>query len=72
MTVLEANAEADAGQVWATRSFIARDTGKSSLYRHEVRRAATDAVREALDRVLGEARDVPARAPASSAAGLAR
>jgi putative two-component system protein, hydrogenase maturation factor HypX/HoxX len=63
VTVLEANAEPDAGQVWATRSFFVRDAGKSSLYRHEVRRAATEAVREALDRLLGDTRAVPASSP---------
>ena len=34
----------DGGDVWATRTFPTRAAGKSSLYRHEVRRAAVDAV----------------------------
>ena len=38
VTVLEANAEADAGAVWSSRSVRTRAAGKSSLYRHEVRR----------------------------------
>jgi hypothetical protein len=46
-----------------TRRFFVRDTGKSSLYRHEVRRAATEAVREAIDRLLGGTRAVPAFSP---------
>jgi putative two-component system protein, hydrogenase maturation factor HypX/HoxX len=52
VTVLEANGEYDAGRVWATRTFRMRKAGKSSLYRHEVRHAAIDAILEAVDRVL--------------------
>ena len=51
VTVLEAAAEVDAGDIWATRTFPTRDAGKSSLYRHEVRRAAVDAVVEAVTAV---------------------
>ena len=53
VTVLEANGEADAGDVWATRRFPTRDVGKSSLYRHEVRRAAIDALVEAVAKLAG-------------------
>jgi putative two-component system hydrogenase maturation factor HypX/HoxX len=52
VTVLEANGEVDAGDVWATRAFRMRAAGKSSLYRHEVRRAATDALLEAVLKVV--------------------
>ena len=56
VTVLEANGDFDAGDVWATRTFPMRETGKSSLYRHEVRRAAIDALVEAVTKVIaGEA-----------------
>jgi putative two-component system hydrogenase maturation factor HypX/HoxX len=55
VTVLEANGDPDAGDVWATRSFPIRDVGKSSLYRHEVRRAAIEAVTEAVDKVVAGA-----------------
>ena len=48
VTVLEATGDVDAGDIWATRTFRTRDAGKSSLYRHEVRRAAVDALVEAL------------------------
>lgn len=51
VTVFEANGEVDAGDVWATRSFRMREAGKSSLYRHEVRRAAIDALLEAVGRI---------------------
>ena len=51
VTVLQASGEFDAGDVWATRSFPTREVGKSSLYRHEVRRAAIEALVEALDRI---------------------
>jgi putative two-component system hydrogenase maturation factor HypX/HoxX len=52
VTVLEANGEPDAGDVWASRTFCMRETGKSSLYRHEVRRAAIEALVEAVDKVV--------------------
>jgi putative two-component system hydrogenase maturation factor HypX/HoxX len=55
VTVLEANGEADAGDIWATRSFPTREVGKSSLYRHEVRSAAIDAIVEAITKVAGGA-----------------
>ena len=53
VTVLEANEERDAGGVWATRSFRMRElVGKSSLYRHEVRRAAMEALGESIAKIL--------------------
>ena len=49
VTVLEANGVADAGRVLAALTFGVRaDAGKSSLYRHEVRHAAVEAVGQAL------------------------
>jgi putative two-component system hydrogenase maturation factor HypX/HoxX len=51
VTVLEADGDYDAGAVWASRTFPTRPAGKSSLYRHEVRRAAVEAILEALERL---------------------
>jgi putative two-component system protein, hydrogenase maturation factor HypX/HoxX len=51
VTVLEASDVVDGGDVWATRTFRMRAAGKSTLYRHEVRRAAIDAVVEAVTAV---------------------
>ena len=51
VTVLEATATVDGGDVWATRTFAMREAGKSSLYRHEVRRAAVEAVVQAVTRI---------------------
>ena len=51
VTVLEANDEFDAGPVWATRTFELRSTTKSGLYRHEVRRAAIDALVDAVSKI---------------------
>src|SRR6476620_8712049 len=48
VTVLEATGEVDAGSVWASRTFRTREAGKSSLYRHEVRCAAVEAVLDAV------------------------
>jgi putative two-component system protein, hydrogenase maturation factor HypX/HoxX len=51
VTVIEAGAEVDGGDIWAARTFETRDVGKSSLYRHEVRRAAIGALVEAVAKV---------------------
>jgi putative two-component system protein, hydrogenase maturation factor HypX/HoxX len=68
VTVLEANGELDAGDVWATRTFRMRDASKSSLYRNEVRHAAIEAVEEAIRKVTaGEAPGTP-DAPATGRA----
>ena len=50
--MLQANGEPDAGRVWATRDFAMRRVGKSSLYRHEVRHGAIEALVEAIERIL--------------------
>jgi putative two-component system protein, hydrogenase maturation factor HypX/HoxX len=52
VTVLLANGEFDAGKVLATRMFRMRAAGKSSLYRHEVRHAALEALLEAIGQIL--------------------
>jgi putative two-component system hydrogenase maturation factor HypX/HoxX len=52
VTVLEANADFDAGEVWATSKFAMRRAAKSSVYRHEVRRAAIESVLDAIDRLV--------------------
>ena len=49
VTVLEAVEEADAGDIWETRKFPMRPVGKSSIYRHEVRRAAVEMLVFAVD-----------------------
>jgi len=53
VTVLQAEAEMDAGPVWAWREFPMRDAAKSSTYRDEVTEAAVAAVLEAVDRFAG-------------------
>jgi putative two-component system hydrogenase maturation factor HypX/HoxX len=54
VTVLQAEAEMDAGPVWATETFPLRTgASKSSLYRNEVTEAAVRAVRAALERIAG-------------------
>jgi putative two-component system hydrogenase maturation factor HypX/HoxX len=56
VTVLQAEAEMDAGPVWATEVFPKREGAtKSSLYRNEVTEAAVRAVLTALERIaLGQ------------------
>lgn len=44
VTVLQANAEMDAGDIWASCDFPLREATKASLYRNEVTEAAVDAV----------------------------
>jgi putative two-component system protein, hydrogenase maturation factor HypX/HoxX len=54
VTVLQANAEMDAGPVWAAQTFAMRDATKSSLYRVEVTKAAAHAVVAAVRRFEAE------------------
>jgi putative two-component system protein, hydrogenase maturation factor HypX/HoxX len=51
VTLLEAEAEMDAGLVWASVNFPMRAATKSSLYRNEVADAAVEAVLVALARI---------------------
>jgi len=48
VTVLQADAEMDAGAIWASRIFAMKDVSKSDLYRHEVTEAAIEALLEAI------------------------
>ncbi len=51
VTVLQANAEMDGGDIWASANFPMRDTTKASLYRNEVTEAAVTAVNAALQKL---------------------
>ncbi|MEO8120588.1 MAG: hydrogenase maturation protein [Rhodoferax sp.] len=51
VTVLQANADFDAGPVWAHASFDMRPASKGSLYRSEVTQAAVVAVLRAMQRL---------------------
>ncbi|MDD5366989.1 MAG: enoyl-CoA hydratase-related protein [Gallionellaceae bacterium] len=51
VTVLQAEAEMDAGPVWASASFTMRPAAKSSLYRNEVTEATVRVVLAALARL---------------------
>ncbi len=53
VTVLQAEAEMDAGPVWASASFPLRAAKKSSIYRNEVTEASVRAVLQAVDRFAG-------------------
>lgn len=48
VTVLQANAEMDAGDIWANVDFAMRDATKASIYRNEVTSAAVTAVQQAV------------------------
>lgn len=67
VTVLQAEAEMDAGPVWASANFPLRHAKKSSLYRNEVTEAAVQAVLEAVSRFAAgtlQPRRVPGEAQA--------
>src|SRR5215469_12448402 len=51
VTLLQAGAEMDAGDIWASRTFPLREGSKSHLYRHEVTEAAIEGLLEAIDNV---------------------
>jgi len=59
VTVLEASAEFDAGDIWASAGFAMRDAAKASLYRDEVADAAVRAVHAALERRSAGGRATP-------------
>ncbi len=50
VTVLQANAQMDGGDIWASAGFPMRAARKSSLYRNEVTEAAVTALLAAVDR----------------------
>ncbi|MBK7767041.1 MAG: hydrogenase maturation protein [Sulfuritalea sp.] len=50
VTVLQAEAEMDAGPIWASAEFPLRAAKKSSVYRNEVAQAAVTAVLQAVER----------------------
>ena len=62
VTVLQAEAEMDAGPVWASARFPMRPARKASIYRNEVTEAALQAVLAAVDRKAA-ADFVPERVP---------
>jgi len=51
VTAFEANAEMDAGPIWASVNFAMRSAAKGSLYRNEVTEAAVQALLETLERM---------------------
>ncbi|MFE7583870.1 hydrogenase maturation protein [Streptomyces gardneri] len=59
VTVLQADEEMDAGDVWATATFRVPEVGKSDLYRNELSDAAVAAVRLAVERVAAGATPRP-------------
>jgi putative two-component system protein, hydrogenase maturation factor HypX/HoxX len=59
VTVLQAQAEFDAGPVWGSAAFPMRRARKSSLYRNEVTEGAVSAVRAALARIARGAGPLP-------------
>ncbi|MGW9451859.1 enoyl-CoA hydratase-related protein [Streptomyces sp. NPDC055632] len=64
VTVLQADEEMDAGDVWATAAFRVPETGKSDLYRNELSDAAAAAVHLAVERFAAGAAPRPQTGPA--------
>jgi putative two-component system protein, hydrogenase maturation factor HypX/HoxX len=48
VTLLQAGAEMDAGDIWASRTFSIRSGSKSHIYRHEVTEAAIQGLLETI------------------------
>ena len=74
VTAIEANAEMDAGDIWASANFPMRDATKSSLYRNEVTDAAVKVLQLTLQRLArgetaGAARLCEPRRARAAAAG---
>ncbi len=55
VTLLQAGAEMDAGDIWASRTFAMRAGSKSHLYRHEVTEAAIQGLLETIAKVESKA-----------------
>ncbi len=72
VTVLEANAQMDGGDVWASVDFAMRDATKGSLYRNEVTEAAVAALGVALERIARGERPTPLPALRTTARGRER
>jgi putative two-component system hydrogenase maturation factor HypX/HoxX len=54
VTALQAEAEMDAGAIWASETFAMRFDRKSSLYHHEVTETAVKVVRQTLERFMSK------------------
>ena len=54
VTLLQADADMDAGAIWAWRTFSMRDGSKSQLYRHEITEAAMQALLETIAKVKSQ------------------
>jgi putative two-component system hydrogenase maturation factor HypX/HoxX len=72
VTALQANAEMDAGDVWASVGFPMRYASKGSLYRIEVADAAAEAMRLTLDRIAAGATPEPLDATRADVRGRLR
>jgi putative two-component system hydrogenase maturation factor HypX/HoxX len=48
VTLLQADAEMDAGDIWGTAEFPLRDAGKTSIYKREVSEAAVRLIKQAI------------------------
>src|SRR5574343_185754 len=69
VTVLQAEAEMDAGPIWATASFPSAPMRKASLYRNQVTEAAVRAVLQAVER-FAAADFTPQRVPGAAHAPM--
>lgn len=52
VTLLQADAEMDAGDIWGTANFPMRTAGKTSIYKREVTTAALQLIRQALRDII--------------------
>lgn len=54
VTVLQADAEMDAGDIWGTQNFSLRRTAKASIYRREVTSTAVAIIKNILQNAIGK------------------
>lgn len=55
VTLLQADAEMDAGDIWGTAEFLLRDAGKTSVYKREVSEAAVRLIKQAITNAASHA-----------------
>src|SRR5512141_1502704 len=72
VTALQANAEMDAGDIWASVEFAMRPASKGSLYRNEVTEGAVECVRQTLGRIAVGAAPEPLDSAAPDVRGRLR
>jgi putative two-component system protein, hydrogenase maturation factor HypX/HoxX len=59
VTLLQANAEMDAGDIWETKNFSMRSVAKASLYRREVISTAVELIKNTVHKIIDIPKFIP-------------